>query len=76
MDLDAVWGGEWGRSKDECIAWGGNRRMGHLIVTNGILCVRGGDGALPKLLRDFLFLLRTTNLSILKSLLDNPTQDF
>jgi len=28
----------------------------HLIVTNGILCVRGGDAALPKLLRDFLLL--------------------
>ena len=29
--------------------------MGHPIVNNGILCVRGGDAALPKLLCDFLF---------------------
>jgi len=28
--------------------------VGHSIVTNGILCVRGGDAAPPKLLRDFL----------------------
>jgi len=27
----------------------------HPIVTNGILCVRGGDTALPRLLWDFLF---------------------
>jgi len=26
LDLDAVWGGEWGRSRDGCIRWGGNRR--------------------------------------------------
>ena len=26
----------------------------HPILTNGILCVRGGDGALPKLLWDIL----------------------
>jgi len=29
--------------------------VGHPIATNGILCVRGGDAALPKLLWDFLF---------------------
>jgi len=29
--------------------------VGHPIVTNGILCVKGGDAALPKLLWDFLF---------------------
>jgi len=29
--------------------------VGHTIVTNGILCARGGDEALPKLLWDFLF---------------------
>ena len=29
--------------------------VGHPIVTNGILCVRGSDAALPKLLWDFLF---------------------
>jgi len=28
--------------------------VGHPVVTNGILCVRGGDTALPKLLWDFL----------------------
>jgi len=28
--------------------------VGHPIVTNWILCVRGGDAALPKLLWDFL----------------------
>ena len=27
----------------------------HPIVTNGILCVRGGDTALPRLLWDYLF---------------------
>jgi len=26
----------------------------HPVVTNGILCVRGGDAALPRLLWDFL----------------------
>ena len=29
--------------------------VGHPIVTNEILCVRGGDAALPRLLWDFLF---------------------
>jgi len=28
--------------------------VGHPIVTSGILCMRGGDAALPKLLWDFL----------------------
>jgi len=28
--------------------------VGHLIVTNRILCVKGGNAALPKLLWDFL----------------------
>jgi len=28
--------------------------MGHPVVTNGILCVRGGDAVLPKLLWDLL----------------------
>jgi len=32
----------------EWAVWGVNVR--HPIVTNGILCVRGGDAALPKLL--------------------------
>jgi len=31
--------------------WG---KCGHLIVTDGILCVSGGDAALPRLLWDFL----------------------
>jgi len=31
--------------------------VGHPTVTNGILCVGGGDAALPELLRDFLFVL-------------------
>ena len=48
---------------DGCIGLGGDRRrrrgssgvnVGHPTVTNGILCVRGGDAALPKLLCDFL----------------------
>jgi len=43
-DLDAVWGGEWGRSMDECIRWGGDHQKGrgsfrskcrNPIVTNG-----------------------------------------
>ena len=29
--------------------------VGRSIVTNGIVCVRGGDAALPKLLCDFMF---------------------
>jgi len=29
--------------------------LGHPIATNGILCVRGSDAALPKLHWDFLF---------------------
>ena len=29
---------------------------GHPIVTNGILCMRVGDAALPKLLWDFLLI--------------------
>ena len=57
-------GCRFGWSTDGCIKWGGDRRrkgavfgvnVGHPIVTNGILCVRGGDAALPKLLWDFLF---------------------
>ena len=64
MDLDAVWGGEWGRSRDGCIRWDGDRQReaavlgvnaGHPIVTNGIRCVKGGDAALTKLLWDCLF---------------------
>ena len=44
---------------------GGDRRrgravlgvnVGNPIVTNGILCVRGGDAAPPDLLWDFLFI--------------------
>jgi len=45
--------------------FGGNRRrgrgslggsLGPSIVTNGIVCVRGSDAALPKLLWDFLLI--------------------
>jgi len=28
LDLDAVWGSEWGRSRDGFIRWGANRRKG------------------------------------------------
>ena len=28
LDPDAVWDGEWGRSRDGCIRWGGNHRKG------------------------------------------------
>jgi len=28
LDLDAVWDGELGQSRDKCIRWGGNRRRG------------------------------------------------
>jgi len=31
------------------------KNVEHPIVTNGILCMRGGDAALPKLHWDFLF---------------------
>ena len=59
-------GNEWGRSRDGCIRWDADRRreeavvmenVGRLILTNGILCVRCGDAALPKLLSDFLLRL-------------------
>jgi len=42
-------GGEWGRSRDECIIWGGDCRrekavlgvnLGHPIVTNGDFATR------------------------------------
>jgi len=33
----------------------GAGNVGHSVVTNGILCMRGSDAALPKLRRDFLF---------------------
>jgi len=36
----------------EVAVWG---NVGHPTVTNGILHVRGGDAALPKILCDFLF---------------------
>jgi len=28
VDLDAIWDGEWGRSRDGCIRWGGYHRRG------------------------------------------------
>jgi len=31
LDPDAVWDGEWGRSNDGCIRWGGNRRRGRAV---------------------------------------------
>ena len=71
MDLDAVWGGEWGRSTNGLLdgvaiveikgtVLGVN--VGHPIVTNRdfvaqvFFAVRGGDAGLPKLLWDFLFI--------------------
>jgi len=41
----------------EIVEWEGavlGVNVGHPIVTDGILCVRDGDAALPKLLWDFL----------------------
>ena len=44
MDPHSVWDGEWGRSNDGCIRWGGDRRrrravlgvnFGRPTVTNG-----------------------------------------
>jgi len=52
LDPDAVWSGEWGRSMDAVLDGGGDRRRrrdrfeviwGRPIVTNGTLCMRGGD---------------------------------
>ena len=34
-DPDAVWGGEWGRSRDGCIITGGDRQMGRGIFGSG-----------------------------------------
>ena len=51
MDPNAVLDGEWSRSTDGCIRWGGDRRrgrgifgvnLGRLIVTNG-----NGDALFP-----------------------------
>jgi len=28
LDPGAIWDGEWGRSRDKCVTWGGNRRRG------------------------------------------------
>ena len=53
MYLDAVWDGEWGRSSDACIRWGGDRRRGGAVlgVNLGRPTVMGlRDAALPKLL--------------------------
>ena len=36
--------------------------VGHSIVTNGILCVRGGDAVLPELLWDSLLILFKINV--------------
>ena len=56
-------GCEWSQSRDGVLDGGGYRRrerdrfavnVGHPIVTNRILCVRGGDAALPKLLLGFV----------------------
>jgi len=66
--LDAIWDGEWGRSRGGCIRWveivekdgtvlGVN--VGHSTITNedfvpqSFSAVRGGYVALPKLLRHF-----------------------
>jgi len=44
LDLDVVWGGEWGQSKDGCIRWGveivreeaiWGINVGYPIVTSG-----------------------------------------
>jgi len=53
---------------------GGNLgvNVGHLIVTNNILCVRGGDAALPKLLWNFLLLYLLPLLLLLK---DSPNNN-
>ena len=59
LDLDAVWAGEWSRSRDGCIGWDGDRRRGsgsfggkygasHCGVV--ILCRGGCDATVPKLL--------------------------
>jgi len=49
LDPDAVWDGEWGRSRDGCIRWGGDRRreglfwgvnLGRPTVTNGDFATR------------------------------------
>jgi len=42
------------RQREVAVLW---INVGYHILTNGILCVRGGDAALPKLLWDFLLLL-------------------
>ena len=45
----------------EIVEWEGavlGVNVGHSIATNGILSVKGGDAALPKLLWDFLLLGR------------------
>jgi len=48
-------------TKGEGAVLGGN--VGHPIVTNGILCMMGGDMVLPKLFWDFLLLYSAKELS-------------
>jgi len=69
LDLDAVWGGEWGRSRDRCIrrGWRSSRMKGTFGCKcrachcnqwrSYIFCREGGNAALPKLLWDFLLLI-------------------
>ena len=49
MDPGAVWDGKWGRSRDGCIRWDGDRRrgscsfgvnLGRPIITNGDFATR------------------------------------
>ena len=71
MDLDTVWGGEWGRLRDgvldgldivegERSVWGrgkcGAFHYNQWGLCGVVLCCEGGNTALSKLLWDFLFL--------------------
>jgi len=77
--------GEWGLSRDRCIRWEWRSStgrgsfgvdVGHLIVTNGDLCIviRGGDAALPKLRWDFLLLLSIEKINCSKYILCRKSQ--
>jgi len=35
LDLDAVWGGEWGRSRMGVLDWGGDRRREGAVFCGG-----------------------------------------
>jgi len=70
LDLDAVWGGEWGQLSDGCIRWDGDGRRGRSSFGGefgAFHCNQWGRRrALPKLFQgglDFVSDIETTIIS-------------